>query len=137
MRVRRRRDGCLTGGGDQANLGADRALASLAESAHLDDVGAPLGQRQHRRGVDGPRHLPVALPLLLEQHLQGVFGRKSLDLDVGCDELKNKTANFVHSLGRQRFWFCRSYFVSNKLLFMIYYPMALQCWNESFFLVLS
>lgn len=66
---------CLTGGGDQSNLGADRALPSLAESAHLDDVGAPLGQRQHGGGVDGPRHLPVAPPLLFEQHLRDVFQR--------------------------------------------------------------
>lgn len=66
---------CLTGGGDQSDLGADRALPSLAEGAHLDDVGAPLGQRQHGGGVDGPRHLPVAPPLLLEQHLRDVAGR--------------------------------------------------------------
>lgn len=69
---------CLTGGGDQSNLGADRALPSLAESAHLDDVGAPLGQRQHGGGVDGPRHLPVAPPLLFEQHLRDVFLQRTV-----------------------------------------------------------
>lgn len=85
MCVRQRGDGteCLTGGGDQADLGADRALPSLAERAHLNDVGAPLGQRQHGGGVDGPRHLPVAPPLLFEQHLRGVFKRTSPSVGSG------------------------------------------------------
>ena len=63
--------GSPTGGGHDPDLGADRPLASVAERPHLHDVGAPLGQREHRGGVDGAGHLVVSSPLLPQKHLEG------------------------------------------------------------------
>lgn len=56
----------LTRRGDESNLGADGSLPPLAERPHLDDVSAPLRQRERGRGVNGSRHLVVASALLLQ-----------------------------------------------------------------------